>query len=234
MSQCTAKSKRSGERCKNFCSPGRTVCRFHGGRTPRGFNLPQTRHGFYSRNLPPHLRTTYQKSLTDPRRVELREFIALVDARLAQLLQEYNLIDEENRMDKARIQFQRMKNAWTNGDRANLRSAMIELDRLIRFGVRDYQIWKEIVKMLERRSKLSMSQLKWEIDSGQMIPADQAITLFTAVGHVIKDNITDPKILEEISEGIYGLIDQDQEKAWAETHTIKYGEIIVESIRRPR
>lgn len=32
--QCTAKSRQSGERCKNYAIAGGTVCRFHGGATP--------------------------------------------------------------------------------------------------------------------------------------------------------------------------------------------------------
>lgn len=32
--RCTAKSRQSGERCKNYAIAGGTVCRFHGGATP--------------------------------------------------------------------------------------------------------------------------------------------------------------------------------------------------------
>lgn len=32
MSKCTAKSKRSGERCRNYPLKGYSVCRFHGAR----------------------------------------------------------------------------------------------------------------------------------------------------------------------------------------------------------
>jgi phage terminase small subunit len=49
MGQCTAKSKRSGERCKNFCSAGKTVCRFHGGKSngaPKK-NKNNLKHGAY-------------------------------------------------------------------------------------------------------------------------------------------------------------------------------------------
>ena len=31
MGQCTATSKRTGERCKRFCAPGKKVCKWHGG-----------------------------------------------------------------------------------------------------------------------------------------------------------------------------------------------------------
>lgn len=33
--QCTAKSKRTGERCCNYASPGRPLCRYHGARGGR-------------------------------------------------------------------------------------------------------------------------------------------------------------------------------------------------------
>lgn len=37
---CTAKSKQSGQRCRNFCTKGKTVCRIHGGKStgPKTFN----------------------------------------------------------------------------------------------------------------------------------------------------------------------------------------------------
>ena len=31
MGQCTATAKHTGERCKRFCRPGKTVCKWHGG-----------------------------------------------------------------------------------------------------------------------------------------------------------------------------------------------------------
>ena len=48
--RCAAKSKQSGERCKNTAVPGKRVCRFHGGLSPgskRG-NTKAVKHGFYS------------------------------------------------------------------------------------------------------------------------------------------------------------------------------------------
>ena len=55
MEQCRAKSKRSGEQCKNYASKGYKVCRFHGARggpkTVKGkekSRLARLTHGFYS------------------------------------------------------------------------------------------------------------------------------------------------------------------------------------------
>lgn len=35
MAQCTAQSKRSGERCRKYAIPGGRVCSIHGGKAPQ-------------------------------------------------------------------------------------------------------------------------------------------------------------------------------------------------------
>jgi hypothetical protein len=232
MPRCNAKSKRSGERCKRNCSPGKTVCHYHGGRTPRGFKLPQTRHGFYSKNLPPHLRETYEESLADQRGLDLRQSIAVVNARIATLFQEFALVYENDRMDKARVQINRMKIAMTDGDRANLRSGMIELDRLIRFGAREYHLWDQIMVAFELLRKLKMSYLKWQIASGQLIPIDQAITLFKAVGFILKENVADPKVREKICNRIKAMMEEETKNLEPEYSPPNIGKSLNDAFRK--
>lgn len=56
MSQCRAKSKRSGVRCKNHAVQGKSVCRMHGAfagpKTPAGISRikqANTKHGWFSK-----------------------------------------------------------------------------------------------------------------------------------------------------------------------------------------
>lgn len=49
--RCTAMSKQSQEQCKRFRTPGRTVCKFHGGYSRRGFAHPTLTHGRRSTDL---------------------------------------------------------------------------------------------------------------------------------------------------------------------------------------
>ena len=51
--QCTAKSKQSGERCKNKALPGKNVCKFHGGNggCPKGAQNA-SKHGFFAKIFP--------------------------------------------------------------------------------------------------------------------------------------------------------------------------------------
>lgn len=49
--QCSAKSKRTGERCKRWCAEGKTVCKWHGGASkgaPKG-NKNRFIHGAYEK-----------------------------------------------------------------------------------------------------------------------------------------------------------------------------------------
>src|SRR5262249_54293623 len=48
--QCTAHSKRTGKRCRNFCIRGRSVCKFHGGRSLRGQAHPNYKNGIYCKD----------------------------------------------------------------------------------------------------------------------------------------------------------------------------------------
>src|SRR5579871_5515650 len=84
IQRCGAKT-RSGGSCRQWAMPnGR--CRMHGGKTPRGPALPQYKHGRYSKVLPADLAARYAEARTDQELVAFRDDIALVDARLADVL----------------------------------------------------------------------------------------------------------------------------------------------------
>jgi len=63
--QCTATSRRSGQRCRRSAMVDRTVCRIHGGKTPRGVASPHFRHGLYSILLYAHPSSRVTTNLND-------------------------------------------------------------------------------------------------------------------------------------------------------------------------
>lgn len=56
--RCKAKSKQTGERCKNWATPGKDVCRFHGGKSTGAppaklkKNTNSKKHGLFAKYLP--------------------------------------------------------------------------------------------------------------------------------------------------------------------------------------
>ena len=79
--QCTARSRRTGQRCEAWRVKGSAVCYHHGGVTPRGVEAGAFRHGRYSKSLPDQLTSTYRQVLADEQRHDLRDELALSRAK---------------------------------------------------------------------------------------------------------------------------------------------------------
>jgi hypothetical protein len=60
MQRCKAKSKRSGEQCKNYAIKHFTVCRMHGAR-----GGPKTLEGYKTCKTAPHKHGMYSKESKD-------------------------------------------------------------------------------------------------------------------------------------------------------------------------
>ena len=81
---CGART-RKGTPCQNAAMEnGR--CRMHGGKVPRGAELPQFAHGRYSKSMPDRLAERYEEALSDEERHDLRDEIALAETKIADLL----------------------------------------------------------------------------------------------------------------------------------------------------
>lgn len=176
MAQCTAKSKQSGDRCKRHASPGHNVCHIHGGKTPSGMALPQTKHGRYSKHLPTRLGERYEAALSDPDLLALRDEIALTDAEVARIL---DSLDEEPPEDlEERKHWQ--KTIEANRDRTQ--------------------------SLIEQRRKLVETERKRLVDLQQMMTAEQAMTLLAAVESVVRKHVHDRNVLAAIGADIARLV----------------------------
>lgn len=86
--QCTARSQRSGERCRGWAVPGKTVCYQHGGAP--GIGRPVV-HGRYSQAFQrsPALQALYEAMRDDPKLAETANEIAVLRALLHRYLDQY-------------------------------------------------------------------------------------------------------------------------------------------------
>jgi hypothetical protein len=60
MDTCGAKTRGTGEPCRNRPASGRTRCRFHGGATLTGSANPAYKHGAYSQYLTPQEQVEFE------------------------------------------------------------------------------------------------------------------------------------------------------------------------------
>lgn len=202
--QCQAKAKSTGKQCNRSAVNGKRVCTVHGGLTPGGIASPHFKDGRYSKSLPVRLADKYKAALKDPQLLELKNEIALTDARLKDLLSRVDTGESGAlwlAVGKAWKEYQRTQ-------RGTADSIKIEshLNQLIESAMQDYMAWREIQEVLEQRRRLVESERKRLVEMQQYITSQQAMTLVAAMIGIIKDNVRDRDTLQNISTAVNGLI----------------------------
>lgn len=94
--QCTATSKRSGERCRNAAIKGKDVCRLHGGQTP-------TKHGLYSKYRSGIFQERAEELKATPDLLDVTQYVALLAAMLEKFLEDLKAIGRVGQADRDSI-----------------------------------------------------------------------------------------------------------------------------------
>lgn len=197
--QCQAKAKSTGEQCQRSAVSGKRVCTVHGGLTPGGIASPNFKNGRYSKYLPDRLSVRYEQAVNDPQLLELSHEVALIDARLSDLL---------NRIETGETGqlWQDISKAWDEYKIKQDDSLLTKIDGYIKRGNDDYQVWDEIQATIEQRRRLVESERKRLVETQQYVTTIQAMTMISHVLAIIKDNVTDRETLQSISTGINRLV----------------------------
>lgn len=199
MAQCTAKSKRTGQQCRASAVKGRATCRMHGGTTAVGPASPTWKDGRHSSVLPKRLREHYEASLADPDRLVLEAEIALVDARISELL---GVVDTR---ESGRIwsELQKRVTALEAGQAAKnpvaVATAQFEILMLIREGHAEWTAWNDVLSLIERRRKLVESERKRLVQQHQVVTADQAMALLALLVEAVHEHVHDRAVLRAIT-----------------------------------
>ena len=191
VTQCRAKSKRSGERCRNVAIAGKDLCRMHGGTAKVGPDNPAFKHGKYSKVLPQGMVKRYHLAMSDPDRLALEHEIALVDARLMQLIERCETGDNGERWRQLRDAMDDFQVAYHKQDAKGMSAQLRQMDALIRDGLADHANWQEIMACVSQRQRLVESERKRFVEMQQTITVEQAMTFVTAVMESVRRNVPD-------------------------------------------
>ncbi len=188
------------------------VCQVHGGATPRGIASPHYKDGRYSKVLPLRLSPRYEASRQDAALLEMHEEIALVDARLADLLARVDTGESgalwRNLMAAREELLARRKASDTLGQMAALNLIM----ELISQGHADYRAWGEVAAVLEQRRKLVESERKRLVETQQMITTEQAMVLIQALLASVKEHVSDRATLSAIQNKFISITGHDDQR----------------------
>jgi hypothetical protein len=195
--QCAAKSKQTGRQCKKQAVPGKRVCRIHGGATPVGIASHAFRHGRYSKYLPTNMLPRYRQAYDDPNLLALNEEIALVDARLADLLVRVDQGESGALWLELRSAHHDLLQA--RHDTAKLAAALERIGNLIQRGATDTSFSKEIGEQIEQRRRLVESERRRLVELQQYMSYEQALGMAQALLEAIRTHVEDRKVLSAIS-----------------------------------
>jgi len=211
-SLCGAKT-RGGTPCRLPPVPGKTRCRLHGGLTPSGIASPHFKTGRYSKDLPTRLIARYQEAVSDPELLNLREDIALLDARLSDLLARVESGETGERWRQAQSYYREMDKAIRKGDAEGLSEAMGRLGSAIVKGTDDYGAWDEIGTLLDQRRRLVESERKRLVEMQLVMDVRQAMVFVAAVLDTVKRHVTDRQQLAFIGNDLQRLLATEETRA---------------------
>jgi len=193
--------KANGDRCKNPVRPGWKVCRSHGAGyrdKPGGLNNKQIVNGKYANHLPAKLLTAYEEFVEDPDIVSMRNEMALLDARIIELVDTIGTSTSED--------------AWFSVRRAcgvlgkkdiyeeDVEEAVGLLGNALVYNDNDDKVWKDLMNVIDNRRKLAETERRRIVDAQHTMTYEQANMIISYMMTSIRTHVEDPEILRAISE----------------------------------
>lgn len=200
---CGARSKQDGHPCLNAPVPGRERCYVHGGHQPRGmarttWKGSTRRADRLSQLLPKRLGERFDQAIRDPKLLELRADIALIDTRLEELLGQLDT-------GEAGAAWDRVQRAFTAYCITRSEVAFAELEAAIEAGASEQERWREVLLLVDNRRKLVESERRRQVEMQLMMTAEQAMNMFATIGEVIRRHVQDEETLKAIDADFHVL-----------------------------
>lgn len=192
--QCGART-RKGVPCKRPPAVGRTRCNLHGGASPKGLSSPNFKHGRYSTDVPTRLAAKYQQAEADPQLLSNRSDIALLTARIGELIRRLHTGESGSL-------WQRLLKSWDDVNKSTtpeeLRTAMAAHGYILSQGANDEGVWQELVNTINDKSVLASREHSQLVDMHQMLSAEQALLLQGLILQAVEDCVADPTVRSAI------------------------------------
>ncbi len=150
--------------------------------------VKQKRVGKYSKHAPARLLERYETALNDPDYSSLRDPIALVDARISELLEAYGDGSSSQLWIELVDRWMEFTRAISAGDTVRQTNLLGSIDSLIRQGSTVEKSWRDIGDAVEARRKLVDSEVRNRGMLAQNITVEQAFALITMMLGVFKES----------------------------------------------
>lgn len=137
----------------------------------------------------------YEEAASDPELLSLRGYLGVIDMRLATLIER---ADSGESAERWRLVLEKWSEYKNMRGSALEMLKFVELDNLMTAAFHDYQAWKELLEAVDVRRKLTESERKRLLEMKQIITAEDAARLVTALQGAVIRIIDDPAKLKLI------------------------------------
>jgi hypothetical protein len=174
------------------------------------------KNGRYSKYLPERMAAKYREAQKDPELLSLKDEVAALDARIADLFARVDTGESGAIWDELQKEWAAFHLVRDLGDIPKMHVSIAKLDRLFDRRLNDHAAWAEITELWEQRRKLVESEQKRLISMRAMITQEQALILMGAVTDIITRNVPDKKALSQIVVELQQIMTRDQVPVYGE------------------
>jgi len=171
-------------------------CKFHGGMTPHGPAHPAFKTGRYSKYLPNDLLKKYGEALESSELQDLNDELALVTARLFEMVSGLKVGSAEA-WGEALTAFKQMDAAIRRQDQAEAGRWLTALGKILESGAGTSDAWLEIRETIQDKRRLTETIAKQEL-MGQ-VSMDRVLTLYIGMSHIVARYVPDRQTCALIS-----------------------------------
>jgi len=207
---CERESKRTHVGCNAFAMKGKKVCYTHGGATPSGMASPNFIHGRYSKAMPKRLLERFEAAHDDPDLLNLTSEIALVQARIEELVGRLDTAESGAVWRDLRSTWKDLGQAQRSGDKDAVKQYLDDLDTLIKRGYGDHANFQELGTNLELLRRLTESRRKHLLEMDTMVKAEEFGIFLAALRDSLLRHVQDRKILAAIQRDITDLLTRER------------------------
>lgn len=214
--RCTGWSKRNNRRCTNYRRKGHNVCRMHGSNSLSGLNHPNAKKVIdnggeplkYGKSIPARLLKVYQEGIENPDITGHKDEIALMEARVVDLMEQLEEGGAAELWREARKLMAEYKK--TKSFNAALAANYLEqLAEVIEKGNHEIGAWEQAIKVVEQRRKLASSHHQQLVQASQLVPIGKVIEMLAAIAVVVQAKVTDTHAIQAILLEISNQLDGD-------------------------
>lgn len=184
----------------------------HGGKSLHGLASPALVTGRYSKYLPTRLLSRYQEAVSDPELLALKDDIALLDARIVQVVSALETGESKETWSSLITAWTEFETHWnrlldTGESPETMERTVGWIGKLIRDGLSEGYVWGEIRGLLKERSDLVGNERKRLVELQQYVTSERALLFVQVVMASVKQHVRDRAALAAIAADLARLSD---------------------------